>query len=386
MLAASVRLQCLLLLLLLLSAMLSAAAAAADPAWQTAVASQLASLPPAAPYEFPPGGKARFLLYDILEHEQFNKQRKGMMFAYTIAQALGARRHRHHRRHHRHHRRHHRHDSPPRAFACRPDAGAEPAAGPGGAGREAAGLAAARGRAAVQVLPLAEVLRGRPAQRCDAALSAAFHCLPHCTLTAFSHCLSHSSSLPFHCLSLASTAIPTARSLPFPLPSGGPVGVIDFDEWAAAGLRAQQPEGGGEGGQSFGLEVVLHMVELFEGKTGAGVGMHDTDCPTDRTPRASPLPWAKVPAGGANGSNGGGGWAGTLYDVPGVPARTVRCVRIWGRLLPALAQYKDAESIALLNANFQLGYGYREHVRPPCRPLPSAPCPPSESLPPHPVC
>ena len=161
--------------------------------------------------------------------------------------------------------------------------------------------------------------------------------------------------------------------------------MIDFDEWAAAGLRAQQPEGGGEGGQSFGLEVVLHMVELFEGKTGAGVGMHDTDCPTDRTPRASPLPWAKVPAGGANGSNGGGGWAGTLYDVPGVPARTVRCVRIWGRLLPALAQYKDAESIALLNANFQLGYGYREHVRPPCRPLPSAPCPPSESLPPHPV-
>ena len=36
-----------------------------------------------------PDPNSKFLFYDILEHEQFNKQRKGMMYAYTVARALG---------------------------------------------------------------------------------------------------------------------------------------------------------------------------------------------------------------------------------------------------------------------------------------------------------
>ena len=32
---------------------------------------------------------ARYLFYDIVEHEQLNKQRKGFMYAYTVARTLG---------------------------------------------------------------------------------------------------------------------------------------------------------------------------------------------------------------------------------------------------------------------------------------------------------
>ena len=38
-----------------------------------------------------PDPGAKYLFYDILEHEQLNKQRKGMMYAYTVAKSLGRR-------------------------------------------------------------------------------------------------------------------------------------------------------------------------------------------------------------------------------------------------------------------------------------------------------
>ena len=112
------------------------------------------------PHNGPRLGK--FLFYDILEHEQFNKQRKGMMYAYNLAQALD------------------RTLVPSQRPCCtrspfatvgragahpRRDVGAAPAA------RAKAGRARPRraggGRAGPQVLQLEEVLRTRQA-RCRA--------------------------------------------------------------------------------------------------------------------------------------------------------------------------------------------------------------------------
>ena len=43
----------------------------------------------APPWSATPRPDPRFLFYDILEHEQFNKQRKGFMYALTVARSLG---------------------------------------------------------------------------------------------------------------------------------------------------------------------------------------------------------------------------------------------------------------------------------------------------------
>lgn len=45
-----------------------------------------------------------------------------------------------------------------------------------------------------------------------------------------------------------------------------------------------------------------------------------------------------------------------MYDLPGFRASVVRCVDIFGSITTALgaAPIKDARSVVLLNANFQL--------------------------------
>eukprot|EP01052_Picozoa_sp_SAG31_P036653 SAG31_NODE_4609_length_3098_cov_2.056019_2_plen_110_part_00 len=49
--------------------------------------------------------------------------------------------------------------------------------------------------------------------------------------------------------------------------NSGPVKVLDFDEWAAASLRQQDDRA-----RSFSIDVVLHMVELLEGKRDEAAG------------------------------------------------------------------------------------------------------------------
>ena len=70
---------------------LTTGAAAAGGSGVHAQLQQMAAASP-QPDSAPPGvhdPSARYLFYDILEHEQLNKQRKGMMYAYTVAQSLG---------------------------------------------------------------------------------------------------------------------------------------------------------------------------------------------------------------------------------------------------------------------------------------------------------
>eukprot|EP01051_Picozoa_sp_SAG22_P026913 SAG22_NODE_8745_length_633_cov_0.777154_1_plen_111_part_00 len=107
---------------------------------------------------------------------------------------------------------------------------------------------------------------------------------------------------------------------------------------------------------------MLYVQQLLEGKQTDTPGMHDTACPEAGTLRASSFSWGKAegrPVATAAAAAAGRpvfGWAGTLYDVPAVPAREVRCVKIWGRLLAALEPYKQTESG---NAG-----GWRAHLLP----------------------
>ena len=72
-----------------------------------------------------------------------------------------------------------------------------------------------------------------------------------------------------------------------------------------------------------------------------------SDCPPPGTFGKSPFQWTEQPESG---------WVGQMYDLPGFRASSVRCVDIFGSITTslALAPFKDAQTIVLLNANFQM--------------------------------
>jgi hypothetical protein len=76
--------------LLLLQQFGLAATAASTDSPASGVGTLLARAAKRAPQGAPAvDPNAKYLFYDIIEHEQFNKQRKGMMYAYNLAKSLG---------------------------------------------------------------------------------------------------------------------------------------------------------------------------------------------------------------------------------------------------------------------------------------------------------
>ena len=106
--------------------------------------------------------------------------------------------------------------------------------------------------------------------------------------------------------------------------------------------------------EAFAFDQVLFMNKLLEGRRDM-LGVHDSPCPEPGRFGTSPFQWHQTDSG----------WTGQLYEFAGIPAASVRCVDIHGSLVAALREppFADARSVVLLNANFQMGYGYRENTR-----------------------
>ena len=299
-----------------------AADASGAAAAEGGLAAQLAaSVGSAAPPPVDP--EAKYLFYDILEHEQLNKQRKGFMYALTVARALG-------RDLVLHRLRVRKYEKPDKAqhsldhWKGRPPAFTH---------------AFYPWRKFFNISLLSSGGGGGARGGGAATKTHEFDVLMH----------SHSAA------AAAAAAV-----------AGEGAGDIDADE---AGDHNHNDYSNHN--SVFMFDEVLYINKLLEGRRDMA-GIHDVDCPVQGTFGTSPYQWTNqaitqdADAADADAADAAtGGWVGQMYDFAGFRARSVRCVDIFGSLTHALSQspYQSARSVVLLNAHFQMGYAYRENTR-----------------------
>jgi hypothetical protein len=245
-----------------------------------------------------PDPGAKYLFYDILEGEQFNKQRKGFMYAYSIARSLGRR----------------------------------------------------------LVLHRLRVRKpSRPGVGRKLIYTQQYYTHEFYPFRKFFNMSHMRGDVPVH----------EFDELLHSLHAMDTSGSSKQDLAAATGAELSEIQ------LAFSFDVVLYMSKLLEGVDMDKPHIDDVPCPAvgaDGAFGSSPFQWSKQPpppaaVGGGVGAAAAAAaapWVGQLYDISGLRAHTLRCVEIYGSLVQALRPYSSKRSIVLLNAHFQMGYGYHE--------------------------